>query len=68
MTPRVPHFGEAVAHHDRKAGACLGEVHSDAVGGDEFVNEVGHGVGSTLVWIIGSGRAPLMDHSRLMMN
>ncbi len=34
MPPRVPGFGKAVAQHDQRAGALLGDVHLDAVGRD----------------------------------
>src|SRR5581483_5689204 len=43
VAPRVPKLGEAVAQHDDRPFARLGDVHVDAVGGDGAVGDVGHG-------------------------
>ena len=44
VPPRVPALGEAVAQHDERAvsGPRLRDVHSDPVGVDEAVRDLGH--------------------------
>src|SRR5260221_11571317 len=42
MAPRIPELWKAMAEDDRIARAGLGNVHSDAVGIDEFVSELSH--------------------------
>ena len=43
VPPRVPALREAVAHHDERAAAGLGDVHVDAVRLDGAVLDLGHG-------------------------
>ena len=42
MTPRIPEFREAMAHHDGDAAAGLDQMHPDAVGVYKFMIEFAH--------------------------